>query len=502
MTFYFYDLETSGFRSRTDRIIQFGGQRTDLNLNPLSEPDNILIKLSEDVLPEPDAVLVHGITPQTARADGVNEAEFGRFLTGQAATADTIFVGYNNIRFDDEFIRFTLWRNFYDAYEWQWQGGTSRWDLLDLTRLTRALRPEGINWPVDVDGKSSNRLELLAAVNKLDHTAAHDALSDVRAVMAMARLIRAKQPKLFDYLLRLRDKNKVRALVERGDPLVYTSGRYPSEFEKTTVAVMITPTEDGRGALMYDLRTDPEPFLKLDATELAAKWQALWNARGRRAGSNEPIPPGQDRSEEREYFPVKILGYNRNPALAPLTVLDKSSQQRLKLNMLSIQKNLKAVKESRDLSQKLLEAVKIMYPPAGQVEMVVDEQRVDELLYEGFVSKADKIKMSAVRAADKDTIAKLAVDFDDERLKLLLPLYKARNFPSASTPQERQAWENFKYKRLLDGGPQSSAARYFKRIDELTKRPGLSEQDKHLLEELKLYGQSVVPASAQSGAQF
>src|SRR5476649_2439381 len=147
MNFYFYDLETSGFSPRLARIMQFAGQRTDMNLKPIGEPDNVLIKMSADILPEPDAVLVHGVTPQQAITDGLSEAEFLKYFHEHIATPDTIFVGYNNIRFDDDFMRFTNWRNFYDAYEWAWKDGRNRWDMLDVARMTRALRPDGIKWP-------------------------------------------------------------------------------------------------------------------------------------------------------------------------------------------------------------------------------------------------------------------------------------------------------------------------------------------------------------------
>ena len=226
MSFYFYDLETSGFNPRSARIMQFAGQRTDMNLKPIGEPDNFLIKLSEDVLPDPDAVLVHGITPQKARSEGLSEAEFLKYFAEQIAKSDTIFVGFNNIRFDNDFIRFALWRNFYDPYEWQWKDGRSTWDLLDVARMTRALRPAGIKWPIAPDGKASNRLEDLAKLNKLDHANAHDALSDVQAVIDLALLIKSKQPKLFDYLLNIRDEKKVEPLVNAAQPLIYTSGRY------------------------------------------------------------------------------------------------------------------------------------------------------------------------------------------------------------------------------------------------------------------------------------
>jgi exodeoxyribonuclease I len=168
-TFYFYDLETSGFNPRTSRIMQFAGQRTNMDLEPIGEPNNILIKLTDDILPEPDAVLVTGITPQKTLSDGITEYDFLRIFDSEISINDTIFVGFNSVRFDDEFMRFTLYRNYYDSYEWQWKEGRSRWDLLDVARMTRALRPDGIEWPFDTNGKPSNQLGLLTSVNKLNH---------------------------------------------------------------------------------------------------------------------------------------------------------------------------------------------------------------------------------------------------------------------------------------------------------------------------------------------
>lgn len=470
---YFYDLETSGFNPRSARIMQFAGQRTDMALKPIGEADNILVRLTDDVLPEPDAVLVHGITPQQTRADGLSEAEFLKYLSDNVFKPDTIIVGYNNIRFDDEFIRYTLWRNFYDAYEWAWKDGRSRWDLLDAVRMTRALRPDGIKWPFAPDGKPSVRLELLSSINGLDHKSAHDALSDVQAAIAVARLLSGKQPKLFDYLLNLRDKNKVAVLVEKGQPFVYTSGRYPSEYEKTTLAVMVAPHPHRQGcALVYDLRVNPEQYVKMSPAQLAEAWQQ-WG-------------------KEAPYFPVKMLAYNKAPAIAPLSVLDKDSLGRIKLDKQVAADNLKRLHAAGDFADKLAAAADLMQPKRP-ARLMADEMEVDGALYDGFISDDDKTKMSVLRAADEAALSGLQLDFTDERLKLLLPLYKARNYPKSLSGDEMEWWEKFKAKRLLEGGSSSPAGRYFRRIEELMGSKTVSAQQQYLLEELNLYGQSVIP---------
>lgn len=304
-TFFFYDLETSGLRPREDRIMQFAGQRTDMELNPIGEPVNVLVKMTNDALPSPGAIGVTKITPQQTLMEGYSEPEFCRMVMEEIFVPNTIAVGYNTVRFDDEFMRAILWRNFYDSYEWEWKDGRSRWDLLDVVRMTRALRPEGINWPTTDDGRATNRLELLTKLNGLSHEHAHDALSDVFATIAVARMIREKQPELFEFLLKLRDKKEVKKYVNltNKQPFVYASGRYASEYEKTTVAVPLTTGRNGN-VLVYDLRYDFEKRL----AEVKAQSEA-----GLKAGE-----------KPKSWFPiVKELCFNKCPAVAPLSVLDK-----------------------------------------------------------------------------------------------------------------------------------------------------------------------------------
>ena len=227
-TFFFYDLETSGPSPKTDRIMQFAGIRTDLDFNQIGEPVNILVKLSNDILPSPRAIKVTGITPQSTQLDGLTEPEFCKFVQEDIFTPGTIAVGYNSIRFDDEHMRYTFYRNFYDPYEWEWKDSRSRWDLLDVVRMVRALRPEGIKWPVGTDGKPNNRLENLTKENNLPHEHAHDALSDVEALISVTKMVKEKQPKLYDYLFKMRNKREIarQLMIGSNMPIVYTSGRY------------------------------------------------------------------------------------------------------------------------------------------------------------------------------------------------------------------------------------------------------------------------------------
>lgn len=473
-TFFFYDLETTGFNPREARIMQFAGQRTDMNLRRIGEPVNYLIKLTPDVLPDPDAILITGITPQKVNSEGLVEAEFLRIFHDQIAVPNTIFVGFNTIRFDDEFMRFLNYRNFYDPYEWQWKDGRSKWDLLDVVRMTRALRPEGINWPFDSNGAPSNRLEFLSKINKLDHTKAHDALSDVYATIAVAGLIKEKQPKLFNYLLKFRDKKEIEKLVLGSEPFIYTSGKYPAEFEKTTVVSTIAehPSRSG-AALVYDLRHDPEPYLKLNAKEIAECWR--WKP---------------DKTELR--LPIKTLQYNRCPAIAPIQVLDASSEKRLKIERKSLQTNLEKLKNTDGFIEELFKAIELMNK-AQQEKLLHDSIDVDGRLYEAFFDNSDKILMSTIHTASAEKIQSINPEFKDERLRSLWPLYKARNYPDLMSDEDRHAWEKFVEHKLTSGKLNSRLANYFDKIQQLKQRDDLSGEQSYILEELLLYGASIVP---------
>jgi exodeoxyribonuclease-1 len=477
-SFYFYDLETSGINPRESRIMQFAGQRVDLDLNLMGEPHNILISLSEDVLPDPDAILITGITPQHTHAEGTTEADFMQTFESEIAIPGTIFVGYNTVRFDDEFMRMIHYRNFYDPYVWQWKDDRSRWDLLDVVRLMRALRPEGINWPVDERGNPTNRLELLTAQNGVKHEHAHDALNDVHATISLAKLIRSNQPKLFDYLLKMRNKNLIKALVSTGKPFVYASGKYPSEFQKTTVVVKLADHPNRGSALVYDLRQDPSVFADMSVEQLAEAWRWL---------------PADERTAENPRLPIKMLQYNRCPAIAPMAVLDEMSQKRLKIDMKTINTNLKKLESMVEWKGTVLSALKII-EAEQEKRFAGGDTHVDAQLYQGFMGDGDQRLMNRIRHAKPEELSEYIEQVSDERLKKMLPLYKARNFPRKLNEQEREQWESYKSDRLFEGGKTSKLAKYFSRIDELTKRPDLTDMQKSILEDLLLYGQSVMPS--------
>ncbi|MDR0397584.1 MAG: exodeoxyribonuclease I [Candidatus Nomurabacteria bacterium] len=520
-TFFFYDLETSGLNPREDRIMQFAGQRTDMGLNLVGDPVNLLVRLSDDTLPSPYALMVTGITPQQTVQDGVKEAELAKAVYNEFMTPDTITVGYNNIRFDDEFLRYHLWRNFHDPYEWAWSQGRSRWDLLDVVRMTRALRPDGIEWPV-VDGKAVNKLELLTKVNGISHQAAHDALSDVTALIDVARLLKNKQPQLFDWLFKLRDKNEVKKLVnlDGKHEFVYSSGRYDAEFNKTTVAFPLTAGRNGN-VVVYDLRHDPSEFIKMDKKQLADalfsyaptanssrkdnadklhgsfSTSSAQSERSAPRGTSMPAKAGVDSAsmaapsdlrskgydseKDHRSLPrpaVKELQYNRCPAVAPLGVLEQGD------GWAKIGLTAKIVAENK---QKLLAA-----PDFAERVREVFESRPEftsgkdpeAQLYDSFVSDRDKVRVEAVRNATEDQLADFNPDFTDERLPELLVHFKARNYPKALSEDEAKQWEKWRGEHIA-----AQSGRFVSDLQKLSATA--SKKQQFILQELQLWLENV-----------
>lgn len=474
-TFFFYDLETTGFSPRETRITQFAGQRTDLSLKSIGQPVDKLVKLTEDILPDPGAVLVTGITPQMTLKDGISEVDFLKFFNLEVNLPNTIFVGFNNIRFDDEFIRFLQYRNFYVPYEWQWKDGRSRWDLLDVVRMTRALRPEGIEWPVDSDGQPTNRLEYIAKINKLIHSKVHDALSDAQATIAVAKLIKDKQPKLFSFLLKMRSKDEVMKLVNNSKPFLYASGKYDSTYEKTTVVASIGKHPKSNGALVYDLRFDPDDFSGLSPEELAAYWK--WQP-----------------EEKRRKLPVKTMQFNRCPAIAPLSTLDKDSQKRLGLDLDIINTNYDKLRSIKDWPDKLYKALEIMDLSATQTGLMPPDYPLDNELYEDFISAADKRTITAIQDSSPDQLDHFGEKLQDRRLKAMLPLYKARNFKNSLDEAELEKWEEYRANKLFSSVGSSQYAKFVNQIEYMLKQKQDSKSTA-ILKDLLAYGESLKPAS-------
>lgn len=447
-TLYWHDYETSGVDPQRDRPTQFAGVRTDEELNIIGDPVSVYCRLEHDTLPQPDACIVTGITPQQTREQGLPEVEFIRLVMSELAQPGTCGVGYNSLRFDDEVTRNALYRSFYDPYAREWQNGNSRWDIIDLVRTARALRPDGIEWPVYEDGRTCFKLEELTKANNLEHESAHDALSDVYATIGIARLIREKQSRLYDYAYSHRDKRSLAAMLKVGawQPVLHVSAMYPADFFNTAMVVPVAMHPVNKnGIIVFDLRHDPSPLLDLDAGEI----------RKRLFTPNAELPEGVER------IPLKTVHLNKCPGIYPLNTLDEAAGKRCQIDMGLGLKHLQSLKGSRDLAAKIQSVFK--------KQEFVRHADPDLGIYSGFFDNQDKRRIQQVRECDAEALARLDPAFDDPRLPELLLRYRGRNFPDTLNAEEQQRWQEYRYDRLTN--PEASGSivlkDYYQRIDEL-----------------------------------
>lgn len=468
-TFLWYDLETFGQDPRRSRIAQFAGIRTDSDLNAVGEPISLFCKPAHDLLPSPGATLVTGITPQQAERDGLIEAEFFARLHDELAQPGTCAAGYNSIRFDDEFVRYGLYRNFYDPYEREWRNGNSRWDLLDVFRLAHALRPEGLHWPQREDGRGTSfKLEHLAEANGVREGFAHEALSDVRALIGLARKLKAAQPRLWDYALKLRDKRHVAGMIDvTGQaPLLHISQRYPAE---RLCAALVLPLAQHPSIpsryIVVDLDADPTPLLRLEAEDI----------RERLYLRAVDLPEGEQR------IPLKEVHSNRCPVLLPMAHLRDEDFARLRIDRVRCLQHAGRLRAAPDLAEKVRRVF------AGEAGRAPADP--DAALYDGFANEADKRLFPRVRRARPDELAGFEAAFAEPRYRELLFRYRARNWPDSLCPDESSRWRDYCRQRLMGDGSLSehSFESYFAEIAALRAQhpPGPTQA---LLDALQAWG--------------
>jgi len=427
---YWYDFETFGRDPRRDRASQFAGIRTDEDLNIIGDPLVMYCQPANDFIPSPMSCLITGITPQKAKAEGLVEAEFIAKIHAEFAKPGTCVTGYNSIRFDDEVTRQLLYRNFYDPYEREWKNGNSRWDIIDMVRLCAATRPEGIEWPKKVDGSNSFRLEELTVANGIEHADAHDALSDVLATIAMAKLIKDRQPKLFDYAYQLRSKQKVQAEIDlkTRKPVLHVSVMYPSSKGCLALVMPICahPT-NSNGVIVYDLRVDPATWVALSDEEIRER---LFTATA-------------DLGEGVERIPLKTIHYNRSPIVALPAVLSPERAALYDVDLDACREHWEQLQGMPQLPRRIANIYRQEQHPG--------DQDPDFMIYSGgFFSENDKQLMQLVRNTPPADLPRLDLPFNDSRLQEMLFRYRARNYPETLREEERQAWEAFRRLRLQE----------------------------------------------------
>ena len=471
LTFFWHDYETFGRVPRRDRPAQFAGIRTDADLNEIDAPVMVFCQPAADYLPDPESCLLTGILPQTCLERGVPEHAFADAIEEQLARPGTVGVGYNSIRFDDEVTRHLFWRCLIDPYAREWQNQCGRWDILDLVRAAWALRPEGIEWPLHDDGRPSFKLEHLTKANGLAHDAAHDALSDVRATIALARLIKTKQPKLWDFCLRLRKKDAVVAEMGVGKPFLHISGMYGVERGALALVWPMAPHPSNKNeVIVWDLSEDPGELLTLNAEAI----------RLRMFSKTEDLPEGTTR------LPIKSIHINKSPiVIGNLKTLSDATAAKWGIDIEQAHRHAEVLKHKANLLAGIWPAV--FERPAREGATDVDED-----LYGGFIGNDDRRALERLRALPGNELAGKRPAFADARLDELLFRFRARNFPATLSDAEQAQWQEHCAHRLHDGaGGALTLQAFFERIDLLEEHADERGQD--ILGALVDYATAIAP---------
>ena len=428
-TFFWYDYETFGLSPKTQRIAQFAGIRTDEHLNIIDE-HMFYCKPTYDSLPSPEACSITGITPQICEKNGLIEKTFISTINNEFSVPDTCVVGYNSISFDDEFTRYTLFRNFLDPYAWHWQNGNSRWDILDVARFCYALKKDSsLKWHYDENNKPIFKLDKLAPANDIEHSDAHDALADVRATIGIAKIIKTTQPKLFDYALSLRDKREVSKKIELFSPLLHTSGIYSGKLSCTrlTTALAYHPEYSDR-ALVFNLDQDPSLLTELETEELKTLI------------FSKKLPKGVDRLQ------IKELAFNKSPMFVPnVYKLENKITDQLQIDIDKCMDNLSYI---RDNKTQIKQKIKSIYTNDSERTPALD---VDQSLYDNFIDKADRLICNQIQNLSSDELRDFKPQFKDKKLSKLLLNFKARNFPESLTESEQEEWFEIVQSRVQNG---------------------------------------------------
>jgi len=467
-SFFWHDYETFGINPRIDRPSQFAGIRTDENLKEIGVPLVLYCKPANDFLPSPEACIITGITPQIALKNGVSEAEFFSAIHREMMRPNTCGVGYNSIKFDDEVTRHGLYRNLYNAYEREFKNCNSRWDIINVIRMVFALRPGKFNWPLGDDGKPTFRLEKLTKANGIPHDGAHDALSDVRATIGLARLIKEREPKLFDFLFNNRNKHMTADLLKIGEPVLHVASTYSvdNHFLSLVLPIAKHPTNNN-GVIVYDLNVNPQPLLAMTAEDIK---KTLYKKAG-------------DLADGEVRVPLKLIQINKCPALAPRNALRPDDAIRTNFDGAKCDAYARQIISDsvvfREIQNKVADVFKDDIPADTDPDLM--------LYCGGFLDDADNKTLLRVHKDSPDLLSSKAYDFHDQRLPEMLFRYRARNYPEYLTPDEKVRWEDYRLERIEQFSPG-----YLDRLELLMNDARCPDKHKEILIDLRGYAVSVM----------
>ncbi|MEO5628927.1 MAG: exodeoxyribonuclease I, partial [Thermomonas sp.] len=338
-----------------------------------------------------------------------------------------------------------------------------------------------ITWRQREDGKGTSfKLEHLAEDNGLREGMAHEALSDVRALIGIGRLFRSHQPRLWDYALRLRDKRFAASLMDPTamTPLLHVSQKFPATRLCAAPVLPLArhPQIDSR-MIVFDLDSEPDALLDLDADAIADRLYVR----------QADLPKGTSR------IPLKEVHCNKCPALVAWDHLREADFERLSIDPTAVLQRAERIRAAGPALAEKMRQVFARECDFGPVDP-------DAALYDGFISDADKRLFASVRSAPPHVLAKQPFAFRDPRLPELLFRYRARNWPESLLPSEQARWNNYRRERLHtdSGWSELDFEHYREQIAQLRTTHADDGAKQVLLDALDAWGNDIQVSLAES----
>jgi exodeoxyribonuclease-1 len=464
-TYLFYDIETTGLSKSFDQVLQFAAIRTDLNLQEL-ERYEYKIKLNPDVIPAPRALLTHRIRVDAA-LKGVPEVDAIRQIHALLNEPGTISVGYNTLGFDDEFLRFSFYRNLLPPYSHQFANQCKRMDLYPITVMYHLYKNEIIIWPV-IEDRLSLKLENINRANNFVQGRAHDAMVDVEITLALAKRF-FQEREIWDYISNY-----------------FCKTTDTERFQKLPVELMHADQSHYHGLMILGKFGAKEnyqaPVLYLGESA-AYKNQNLWL----RLDTENLQLLAEDAIYDNTWVVRKKLG--EPPFILPPAerFLKHLSPKRLALAMA----NRKWLQQNPVLFQKIIDYHRaFVYPIFANTD-------IDASLYlNGFWTDAEAEFCRQFHRAAPAEKAIMTEKLTNPKLKTLAMRLLGRNYPDSMTPPLKENFEGYLQQlnreendSLVDfkGNKRLSAKLALQEIEAVRTAGGLDLEQQELLEGLEKY---------------
>ena len=262
--YVFYDFETCSSNTSYGQIIQAAAVLVNDNFQELDRYEG-RCKLSPGIIPEAMALLVNKTTPKMLKETNLSHYQMIRQMMEKFNKwKNSIFIGYNSIEFDEEFLRRTLFKNLEYPYLTV-TNGNERGDLLGLARAAHLYYPDCIKTPISDRNNPLFKLEKLAPMNNIKHNEAHSAIGDVLATIEIAKLLNKKAPNVWKASLMTTNKDKFFEII-KNETLFCTNFFYGGKAIPFVLTYLCT--HPWSYPFCFDLKADPTYYFKLSKKEL------------------------------------------------------------------------------------------------------------------------------------------------------------------------------------------------------------------------------------------